>query len=90
MNPQFRFTIGSELQYEDLVGDLHYDDRIVCILTQEHGFESMLVELHAPPDGGTWNFPLADFEAALGALKARMWELRRKDSGEIDSDPITR
>lgn len=80
MSSRFRFTVGSEPGYEDLVGDLYFDDRIVCVLTQEGGFEAMHIELHAPPDGGTWSFPLADFEAALGALKQRIWELRRTDS----------
>jgi hypothetical protein len=79
MNPRFRFTVGSEPEHEDLVGDLYFDDHIVCVLTQEGGFESMQIELHGPPEGGSWSFSLADFEAALGALKQRMWELRRTD-----------
>lgn len=81
MNPRFRFTVGSEPEHEDLVGDLYFDDRIVCVLTQEGGFEAMQIELHGPPEGGPWSFPLADFEAALGALKQQLWKLRRTDSG---------
>ena len=60
-----------------MVGDLYFDDRIVCVLTQEGGFEAMQIDLYAPPGGGEWSFQLADFEAALSALKQRMWELRR-------------
>jgi len=82
MNPRFRFTVGSEPDYEDLVGDLYFDDHIVCVLTQEAGFEAMQIEIHPPPEGGTWAFHLADFESALSALKQRMWELRRTDSGD--------
>lgn len=77
MNSRFRFTVGSSFGYEDLVGDLYFDDRILCVLTQENGFEAMKIELHGPPAGDTWTFPLADFEAALTAMKRRMWELRR-------------
>ena len=77
MNPRFRITVGSEPEHEDLVGDLYFDDRIVCVLTQEEGFEAMQIELFCPQNGGTWGFPLADFEEALAALKQRMWELRR-------------
>ena len=51
MNPGFRFTVGSEPEYEDLVGDLYFDDQIVCVLTQELGFEAMRIELH-PAAGG--------------------------------------
>jgi hypothetical protein len=82
MNQQFRFTVGSEPEYEDLVGDLYFDDRIVCVLTQEGGFDAMQIQLHGPAEGGTWTFSLSDFEEALGALKKRMWELRRTESDE--------
>jgi hypothetical protein len=73
--------VGSEPGYEDLVGDLYFDDRIVCVLTQEAGFVAMQIQFYGPPEGDTWSFLLADFEAALRALKERMWELRRTDSG---------
>lgn len=79
MNSRFRFTVGSEPEYEDLVGDLYFDDQIVCVLTQEEGFESMRIQIYASTGGEPWSFSLADFEAALDALKARMWELRRTD-----------
>ena len=82
MNNRFRFTVGSEPEYEDLVGDLYFDDHIVCVLTQEGGFDAMQIQLHEPPKGGTWTFSLSDFEEALGALKKRMWELRRPDPEE--------
>lgn len=81
MIPGFRFTVGSDTDYEDLVGDLYFNDHIVCVLTQERGFEAMQIRLHAPPHGSVWSFSLADFEEALAALKQRMWELRRTDSG---------
>jgi hypothetical protein len=82
MNSKFRFTVGSEPEFEDLVGDLYFDDRIVCVLTQEEGFECMQVQIYGPPEGGKWMFPLADFEEALAALKKRMWELRRMEPNE--------
>ena len=37
MNPRFRITIGSEPEYDDLVGNLYFDDCIVCVLTQKPG-----------------------------------------------------
>ena len=79
MNPRFRITVGSEPACDDLVGDLYFDDSIVCVLTQERGFESAQIELFNPPGGGSWKFALRDFEDALAALKKRMWDLRRGD-----------
>ena len=76
MNSRFCFTVGSEPDYEDLVGDLYFDDQIVCVLTQEEGLDAAHVKLFCRPDGTAWDFPLADFEEALNALKKRMWELR--------------
>jgi hypothetical protein len=80
MNPRFRITVGSEPEYEDLVGDLYFDDHIVCVLTQEEGFRAMRMQLFGQPGDEAWSFSLADFEDALAALKERMWELRRTDS----------
>ena len=77
MNPRFRITVGSEPDCDDLVGDIYYDDNIVCVLTQESGLEAAELELFGPPGGGTWKFALQDFEDAIASLKKRMWELRR-------------
>jgi hypothetical protein len=82
MNSRFRFTVGSEPEYEDLVGDLYFDDRIVCVITQEGGFDALQIQLYGPPEGRAWAFSLSDFEEALTALKKRMWELRRTDSSD--------
>lgn len=79
MNQRFRITVGSEPDYEDLVGDLYFDDQIVCVLTQEEGFDAMQMKLFCPTKGDEWNFSLTDFENSLSALKKRMWELRRSD-----------
>jgi hypothetical protein len=81
MNPRFRITVGSEPEYDDLVGDLYFDDSIVCVLTQEAGLDAAQVEFFPPPGGGIWKFALRDFEEALAALKSRMWKLRRADRG---------
>jgi len=77
MNPRFEISVGSEHEYADLVGNLYFDGAPVCILTQEKGFDAMDVQLLPAPGGGRWHFSLKDFEEALGALKKRMWELRR-------------
>ena len=82
MTPRFRLTVGSEPDHEDLVGDIYFDDQVVCVLTQDAGFEAMQIELFAPLGGGKWTFALADFEEALASLKKRMWDLRRTGSSE--------
>jgi hypothetical protein len=76
MNPRFRITVGSEPDYENLVGDLYFDDAIVCVVTQEGGIEAAQLKLFGPPHGDNWEFQLRDFEEALAALRNRLWELR--------------
>ena len=77
MNPRFRITVGSEPKHENLVGDLYFDDAVVCVITQELGFDAAEVEFFAPPTSGTWTFSLRDFDEAFGALKARLQKLQR-------------
>jgi hypothetical protein len=77
MNPRFRITVGSEPDHDDLVGDLYFDDDIVCVITQDSGWESAEVEFFSQVGGTSWKFALQDFEDALAALKKRMLELRR-------------
>lgn len=75
MNARFRITVGSEPEYEDLVGNLYYDDRIVCVITQEKRPEAMEIEYFAPPSG--WKFSDEELSTAVERLKQRMFELRR-------------
>ncbi len=84
MKSDFRITVGSDSDFEDLVGDLYYRDQIVAVLTQEEGADAMRIELHPAPGGASWHFSLKDFEEALAVLKNRMWELRRTEADEAD------
>jgi hypothetical protein len=51
MNPRFRITIGSERDYDDLVGDIYFDDCIVCVVTQEGGLDDAQVEFFSGASG---------------------------------------
>jgi hypothetical protein len=79
MNARFRITVGSEPDFEDLVGNVYFDGNIVLVLTQERGSDSLELELLPEPGGERWTFSLKEFEEALDALKKRMWELRRTE-----------
>lgn len=78
MNPSFRIVVASDPDHEELVGELYFDDEIVCILTQEQGLEAMELELFPRRDAKPWALRLLDFEEGLAALKRRMFELRRE------------
>jgi len=75
MNRRFRISVGSVPDRENLVGDLYYDDHVVCVVSYENRLDDMQLELHAPPNGGRWRFEIADFNRALAELKARIAEI---------------
>ena len=73
----FEFTIGSDVDYEDLIADIGFDNQLVALLTQEAGFENLRIQIHPPVDGGCWNFRLDEFEEIIQKAKHRLWELRK-------------
>jgi hypothetical protein len=77
MNNRIRITVGSEPDHDDLVGDIYFDDEILCSLTQDGEVNNVLVRFHGAKGSVRASLRLEDFEAALQALKRRLWELRR-------------
>lgn len=45
MNEQFRLTMCSDLDYEEMVVDVYYGKDSVALITQEQGLENMKVNL---------------------------------------------
>ena len=39
INKKIRIDILGDLEYDDLVADIYFEDQIVAMLTQEFGFE---------------------------------------------------
>jgi hypothetical protein len=52
----------------------------------ERGLDAMQVEFRAPPLCNGWKFPLADFEEALTALRAQMWDLHVRSDMRLAFD----
>jgi hypothetical protein len=77
MENKFNFSIGSDLEYEDLIADIGYENQLVALLTQEEGFDNMKIIIYPPSKSHTWNFSLKDFEEIILKAKRRLWELRK-------------
>lgn len=77
MNPRFRVVVASDPDHENLVGEVYFDDMIVCVLTQELGFDAMVIDLFVPEGRTSWRFNLAEFEEVVATAKRRLFELRR-------------
>lgn len=76
---KFNFTVGSDLDYEDLIADIGFDNQLVALLTQEEGFENMKIKIFPRANGESWEFSLRDFEDVIKSAKERLWDLRKID-----------
>ena len=79
ISKKFRVDIVGDLEYEDLIADIYYDDEIVAMLSQETGFDNMEIEIYSPKKQATWQFKFSEFEDVIQFAKKRLWELRRAD-----------
>ncbi len=77
METDFEFSVASDVDYEDLIADIGFDNKLVVLLTQEEGFENMRIKIFPQIDGENWDFRLDEFEAVLKNAKKRLWELRK-------------
>ena len=82
MNEKFRVDISSDLEYEDLVADIYFEDQIVAILTQELGFENMEIKIYPSKKQERWIFRFSEFEEVIQYAKRRLWELRKSSIDE--------
>lgn len=77
---QFEVLIGSDPDHNDLVGEILFEGKLICIVTQEKGIEALEISFSPKSDGENLEFSLSDFEDALAYLKNRLWDLRKSQS----------
>lgn len=75
----FEFTVASDIDFEELIADIGFENHLVAFLTQEDGFQNMRIRIFSPQDKDYWDFRLDEFEEIIHRAKKRLWELR-KDS----------
>jgi len=78
MKNEFKIVISSYVDYEDLCAEIYFDNQFVAILTQEEGFENLLIEIYPPENKKHWSFKFSDFEAILKKAKEQLWKMRKK------------
>ena len=61
INNKFRIRMCSDVDYEEMVADICYEDSTVATVNQEKGVEHMEIEIYAQDEKQSWNFPLDDF-----------------------------
>ena len=73
----FEFTVASDIDFEDLIADIGFENNLVAYLTQEDGFKSMRIRIFPPQNREFWDFKLDEFVEILNRAKQRLWELRK-------------
>ena len=61
ISDRFQVNIFGDLEYDDLVADIYFDDQIVAMLTQEKGYENLEIEVYSPKDQDFWVFKFLFF-----------------------------
>lgn len=77
MQNKFRIRICSDLDYEEMVADISYENHTVAIITQENGIENMEIEIFPPEIQETWKFLLNDFIESISSAKKRLIEMQK-------------
>ena len=73
----FEFTVGSDVDYEELIADVGYENNLVVLLTQEAGFQNLRIRIYPPKNAECWDFRFDEFEDIIHRAKKRLWELRK-------------
>ena len=73
----FEFTVASDIDFEDLIADIGFENNLVAYLTQEDGFKNMRIRIFPPQNRDFWDFKLDEFVEILNRAKQRLWELRK-------------
>jgi hypothetical protein len=73
----FEFTVASDVDFEDLIADIGFENNLVAVLTQEEGFQNLRIRIYPPKDKEFWDFRLDEFDSVVHRAKERLWELRK-------------
>jgi hypothetical protein len=78
------FSISSDSNFEELIADIGFEDKLVAILSQEEGFEKLRIRLYPPKDGDFWDFSYDQFSTILQKARKRLWELRKDTESNLN------
>ncbi len=80
----FEFSVASDVDFEDLIADIGFEDNLVALLSQEQGIENLRIRIYPPKDKEYWDFRLDEFQEIINRAKTRLWELRKENPNEAD------
>jgi hypothetical protein len=73
----FIIEISSDLDYEEMVANILYDEETVAIVSQENGLENLEIEIFKSFDSKSWHFLVEDFLKAILLSKKLLTEKKK-------------
>jgi hypothetical protein len=76
---KFEYTISSDVDFEDLIADIGFDNHLVAFLTQEEGFKNLRIRIFPPKNEKFWDFRFDEFEDIIYRAKRHLEKLQKLD-----------
>jgi hypothetical protein len=76
MKNKFQIRICSDLDYEEMVADVCYEERTIATVTQENGIDKMEIEI-CSEGAKIWKFSLDEYVAAIISAKQTLIEMQK-------------
>lgn len=76
-NKKFNIVMADDLDYEDLIAEIYYENEFVAMLTQEGGFEHLRILIYPPKLSASWDFPFNEFQEIIFLAQKGLKELRK-------------
>lgn len=78
MESKFRIRVCSDVDLEEMVADICYENFTLATITQENGQEKMEIEIYPPSEeGSSYKFLLEDFLNILQIAKRKLIEMKK-------------
>lgn len=78
MNKKFTIEVCSDLDYEEMVADISYENHTIAMITQENGIDNMVIEIFSPKEKlKSWKFSLNDFMETIAVAKKNLIEMQK-------------
>ena len=75
MEDTFKLRICSDLEYEEMVVDICWNNNTVALLNREKGIDNLEIEIFPPDESNSWKFPLDKFIETIQNAKKCLIEM---------------
>lgn len=78
MQNKFKTRLCSDLEFEEMVADICYEDQTIAMITQEKGIDKMEIEIfHPNEETGSCKYCLDDYVKAIFSAKEALIKMRQ-------------